>query len=203
MSKFDQERIAGYYDRLVDQHGYDPRACDASSSKGLELRYKVLSEVADLNDKSVLEVGCGLGGLAEFLLKKFPSVQYEGIDISTRMVEEARKCHPHLSFRQQNVLDLDAAAQFDVVLAQGIFYLLGDQAEAKMQTLIKKMFSLSKEAMAFCAISSWSPTKAGNEFYVDPVRLLDWSRGLTTRTVLRHDYLPNDAALYLYRNQQL
>ena len=55
MPKVDQERIAEYYDRLVDRHGYDPRACDASGAKPLGVRYKVLSEVADLTGKSVLE----------------------------------------------------------------------------------------------------------------------------------------------------
>lgn len=194
----DQQRIADYYDRLVDQYGYDPRACDASGAKSLEVRYKVLSEVTDLTGKSVLEVGCGFGELGIYLQQKYPGVQYFGIDVSPRMIEEGRKVHPQLSLRLQNVLDIDE--RFDVVMAQGIFYLLGDNAESKMHGLIEKMFSLSREAVTFCAISSWASNKRDDEFYVDPAAILDWCRILTTRVVLRHDYLPNDVTLYLYRS---
>jgi cyclopropane fatty-acyl-phospholipid synthase-like methyltransferase len=199
MPKADQERIAAYYDRLVDQYGHDPRACDASSVKSLEVRYKVLSEVMDLTGKSVLEVGCGFGDLGVYLQQKYSGVRYLGIDVSRRMVEEGRKVHPTLRLRVQNVLEINAPKKFDIVMAQGIFYLLGKKAESKMHELIEKIFSLSKEALAFCAISSWARDKKDSEFYVDPVALLDWCRTLTTRIVLRHEYLPNDVALYLYR----
>jgi len=201
MNKSDLKRIADYYDRLVDQHGHSPRACDASSRTALEARYKVLSEVTNMNGKSILEVGCGLGDFGDYLCKKYPSIRYAGIDVSSRMVDEARKAYPELPFHRQNVLDMDTAEPFDVVLAQGIFYLLGRNAESKMHTLIKKMFSLSKEAVAFCAISFWSSRKSDNEFYADPVRLLDWCRTLTPRIVLRHDYLPNDVTLYLHKKR--
>ena len=199
MLKINQDKIANYYDGLVDKYGYDPRACDASAAKSLEVRYKALSEVADLTGKSVLEVGCGFGDLGFYLQQKYTGVRYLGIDVSHRMIEEGRKVHPNLSLRVQNVLDLKKAEGFDVVLAQGIFYLLGDNAETKMHTLVEKMFSLSREALAFCAISAWTLNKRNDEFYVDPLALLDWCRKLTTYILLRHDYLPHDVALYLYK----
>jgi SAM-dependent methyltransferase len=201
VNRNDQQRIADYYDRLVDRYGYDPKACDASGAKSLEVRYRVLSAVTDLTGKSVLEVGCGFGDLGSYLQKKYAGVRYLGIDISRRMVEEGQKAHPNLPIRCQNVLEMhDEDEAFDVVLAQGIFYLLGDNAEFKMRELIKKMFSLSKEAVAFCAISSWAPEQTNSEYCVDPVALLDWCRTLTTQIVLRHEYLPHDVTLYLYRS---
>ena len=109
--------------------------------------------------------------------------------------------HPHLSLRHQNVLNMESKEKFDVVMAQGIFYLLGDNAESKMYRLIRKMFSLSTEALTICAISSWASEKSEGEFYVNPAALLNWCRKLTTCIVLRHDYLPNDVTLYLYRSK--
>lgn len=199
MSSTDSERIAGYYDHLVDLYGHDPRACDASSAAGLEIRYGVLSQVCDLNGLSVLEVGCGFGDLGVYLRARNPGVRYSGIDLSARMIEEARRCHPDLEFRCGNVLDLGNEERFDVVLAQGIFYLLRDEAGARTQALISKMFSLATKASAFCAISAWAPRKSVDEYYVEPAEVLSWGRTLTPRLTLRHDYLPNDVALYLYR----
>ena len=199
MANLDQRRIAAYYDRLVDLYGHDPRACDASSAASLSTRYEILSQVSNLAGKSVLEVGCGFGDLGAYLRSKYDGVRYLGIDVSRRMVEEGRRSHPELSLRVQDVLEMDGAVRFDVVLAQGIFYLLGRGADKKMRALIEKMFALANEALAFCAISKWDPGEPGDEFLVDPKALLSACRRLTPRLVLRHDYLPHDVAIYLYK----
>ena len=195
----DQNKIANYYDRLVDQYGYDPRACDASGAMPLKLRYEALAGVADLTGKSILEVGCGFGDLGIYFQQKYAGVQYLGIDVSRRMIEEGQRVHPNLSLQVGDILNMDEKEKFDIVVAQGIFYLLGNNAEMKMQRLIHKMFTLSKEALAFSTISSWAPIKSDNEFNVDPVSLLVWCRTLTPYLVLKHEYLPNDVTIYLYR----
>lgn len=195
----DRSRIAGYYDRLVDRYGNDPRAVDASSERSLLVRWVALAEVADLTEKDVLEVGCGLGGLGAFLSQRFDGIRYRGIDISPRMIDEARRAHPELELQHADVLDLPDEDAADVVLAQGIFYLLGDEAETKLERLVAKMFALAREAVAFTAISSWSPSRDPGEFYADPARTLDFCRTLTPFVVLRHDYHPGDMAVYLYK----
>lgn len=197
----DQDRIAVYYDRLVDRYGHDPQACDASSADSLNLRYQCLAEITDLSGKSVLEVGCGFGDLGAYLIQKYERVQYAGIDISSRMIEEGRRAYPGLHLERENVLEIKAAGRFDVVLAQGIFYLLGNDAEAKMYRLIEKMFSLAREAVGFSTISSWSPNKDSGEFYADPAKLLEWCRKLTPWLALRHDYHQGDFTMFLYKNR--
>lgn len=197
----DQIRIAAYYDRLVDRYGHDPRACDASGRASLKVRYRVLSEVMNLSGKSVLEVGCGFGDLGAYLRQKYEGVQYTGVDISSRMIEEGQKANPGLLLYQANVLEMDPSQQFDVVLAQGIFYLLGNNAEAKMHRLIEEIFSLARQAVAFSAISTWARQKDSTEFYADPIKLLDWCRRLTPWLVLRHDYHPGDVTMYLYKRE--
>jgi SAM-dependent methyltransferase len=195
----DQQRIARYYNDLVDRFGHDPRACDASSSASLEIRYKVLAGVCDLTGLSVLEVGCGFGDLGVHVCARFPEVRYTGVDLSPRMVEEARRCHPGLEFFCSDLMALPDTAQYDVVLAQGIFYLLREDAEARTQAMIAKMYALARKAVAFSAISSWTTRKTPGEHYLDPATLLGTCRALTSKVVLRHDHLPNDVAVYLYK----
>lgn len=191
------EAIAAYYDKLVDRYGHDPRAVDASSQESLNLRYKVLSEVCNLDGKSVLEVGCGFGDLGAYLLERF-NCHYQGIDVSGRMIEEGRRVHPNLRLHQRDVFEQREGA--DVVLAQGIFYLLGEEPEAKARAILKRMFWLCRGAVAFTAISSWSESHKDGEFYMDP----GWAAGIShavanKKMVLRHDYHPGDLAMYLYR----
>jgi SAM-dependent methyltransferase len=194
----DARRIGAYYDRLVDTHGHSPLACDASTGSSLEVRYRVLSDVVDLTDKRVLEVGCGFGDLGAYVVDRFSGVSYLGIDVSERMIEVGRSVHPTLDLRHADVLDFDPAESCDVVLSQGIFYLLGEDAEPKMTTLIARMFDLASEALAFCTISAWAQRGDPGEFRPDPLRTLEFCRQLTTSLVLRHEYLPNDFAVYMY-----
>lgn len=63
----------------------------------------ILALAGDLNNKSVLDVGCGGGELGKELKSKFPSVKVYGVDISPEAVREASK---HLAGAE--VLDLTA-----------------------------------------------------------------------------------------------
>jgi SAM-dependent methyltransferase len=200
MKTEDELRIGAYFDRLVDQHGYGFRACDAHSLTTLEVRWQALADAMDYTGKSVLEVGCGFGDLGAFILSRYRDVDYLGIDISPRMVDEGRKEHPELDLRAESVYDLDPAETFDVVLAQGIFYLLGSDAEEKMHALMTKLFGLANDVFALCTSSAWSANQDPNEFYADPVEVLSFAHQLTPAVVLRHDYHPGDFAMYLYKN---
>ena len=195
----DEHRIAAFYNGLVDRFGHSPQASNASSRRSLEIRYRVLSEAADLRDKRVLGVGCAFGDMGVHLQQRFPGVQYEGIDVSPRMIEEGRRVHPGLDLRCRNVLDMPEQQAYDAILTEGIFYLLGEDAERKMHTLLDKMFALTRGVLAVGTLSAWAPRQEAGEFYADPAALLAWCRRLTPRVVLRHDYLPHDFTVYLYK----
>jgi cyclopropane fatty-acyl-phospholipid synthase-like methyltransferase len=198
----DETDIAAYYDALVDRYGHDPRAVDATSSEALDVRYSALAGVADLTGKRVLEVGCGFGDLGVHLAARFGAVRYTGIDVSARMIEVGHEAHPSLDLRHASFADFTPGERYDVVLAQGIFYLLGHDAERKAQALIQRMFEVAQEAVAFTAISTWGDAPEAGEYRVDPVALLAWARTLTRSLTVRHDYHPGDVCFYLYKSSR-
>lgn len=195
----DEQRIAAYYDRLVDRYGHDPRAVDASSDESLRVRYSVLSEVGDMTGKRVLEVGCGFGDLGVFLGERYERVSYHGIDISPRMIEEGRRVNPALKLDVGTVPGLPASATYDYVVAQGIFYLLRDEPAARMRQLLEQMFALASAAVAVTTLSAWGARQDPDEYRLEPEAALALGHTLTSSVVLRHDYHPGDLALYLYR----
>lgn len=196
----DVNRIARYYDDLARRFGADPRSADAQSNEGLRVRYEALCAVEDLSGLTVLEVGCGVGFLGEHIRTHFPDARYRGIDVSGEAIRVGREAHPELALEHRDLADLSSPDdEADVVLAQGVFYLLGSGAEEKMEGMIDRMWRLARRAVAFSAISAWGQSPADGEFRVDPIRLLDVCRKLTTRQVLRHDYHPGDVTMYLYR----
>ena len=89
---------------------------------------------------------------------------------------------------------------YDVVLAQGIFYLLGVDAGEKAQELLKRMFHVARESVGCCAISTWADHQTPGEYYLDPALLLAWGGRLTKRLVLRHDHHPGDVCVYLFKS---
>jgi len=201
MTGSEGRRIAAYYDRLVDRYGHDPRACDYGSAASQAAKYRVLADVAPLEGRSVLDVGCGFADYADFLEARFPKVQYTGIDLSRRMTEEARRRRPDLEIVHASILDWSDARRFDVVSANGIFYLLGRDAPALMRDLIARMYRLCDHAIAFNSLSTWASVHEPGEFYAEPREILEYCHTIAPWVTLRHDYLPHDFTVYLYRER--
>ena len=195
-------RIADYYDGLVRKYGHDPRACDYGRAESQKIKFRVLSEVLPLANSSLLDVGCGFADFATFLGERFPGLQYSGIDLSSAMVTEARSNHPELDLRVANISDAVFEGTFDVVTANGIFYLLGDQAWPTMQRMIERMYALATTAVAFNSLSAWATDQEAGEFYADPLQVIDFCRQLSPRVVLRHDYHARDFTVYLYKTDR-
>jgi hypothetical protein len=69
-----------------------------------------------------------------------------------------------------------------------------------MLTTIEKMFQLSKKGIAFNSLSTWSKKINKNEYYADPLELISAIKTkLSKKIIFRHDYLPNDFSLYVYK----
>lgn len=193
--------IAGYYERLIDQHGVGPRACDYGRPESQRVKFRVLSEVMSLDGKSILDVGCGFADFADYLDEQFEGVRYSGVDITPGCIEKACRTHPGLDIRQGDILQQNVHESYDLVTANGIFYLMGDEAESLMKQLVTKMFELSRDAVAFNSLSSWCDDKEEGEYYADPSHVLEFCRGLTPWVTLRHDYHARDFTVYMYKKQ--
>jgi trans-aconitate methyltransferase len=163
----------------------------------------VLGDVADHRGRRVLDVGCGFADYHGYLRERYGHVEYVGLDLSPRMAEEARRLRAGLDIRVGNVLDAPLEGRFDIVTANGIFYLLDGDAGQTLRELVSRMFQLAEVAVAFNSLSSWAPAQEPGEFYADPLEIIDFCRSLTPWVVLRHDYLPHDFTVYLYRQQGL
>ncbi len=195
------EEIASYYDKLVKQHGHDPKACDYGHAESQQIKFSVLSGVLRGKEKSLLDIGCGFADFADFLHKRHRKLVYTGYDLSAEMISYAQALHPSLVLRQQNILEVPPSESFDIVTANGIFYLLGCDAFFVMKELIVSMYKVSNIALAFNSLSSWASDKEENEFYADPLQVVEFCRTLSPWVVLRHDYHPRDFTIYLYKEK--
>lgn len=193
-------RITSFYTELVQKHGIFPRSLDWGSEVSQELRFDVLAKIGNLNGKSLLDVGCGLGDLLNYLQTHDTKADYTGYDITPIMIELAQKRFPHANFQVSDLLDeTDAQPQFDYVFASGIFYLRQVEGIGYLGAMVRKMFSLCRKGIAFNTLSILALNRNPDEFYADPSQVLTMCLEITPSVILRHDYLPHDFTLYLYK----
>lgn len=84
---------------------------------------------------SVLVVGCGSGEL----LKALQPARGVGVDISEKMIEEARRLHPEYEFHAMDAEELSLEGTFDVVIVSEVIGYLDDiqRALEKIRTLCR------------------------------------------------------------------
>lgn len=189
------------YRRLLEVHGQSYKALNWGSREGQYLRFKILAEIGQLEGKSILDVGCGLGDFAEWLAQNNIRTDYTGLDITPGLLALARKNYPRLKFVEGSILDeaLLIGRQFDFVFASGIFYSYKTGGEAWLRMAVARMWGLCNEGVAFNSLSAWTDCYDIDEYYADPSAIVAYCRTLTPWLTMRHDYHPRDFTVYLSR----
>ncbi len=196
----DNQSNVRFYGDLARRYGVDVRAMDWGSRESQGKRFQVLGEVAHLNDRSVLDVGCGQGDLYAWLEKHHKRVRYTGIDITPEMVETALQRFPTARFCVWDLLDdSHRMIPHDYVLSSGIFTHRKTAPFEFLKAMVRRMFGLASRGVAFNCLSAWAAEKEGKEFHADPLRVLAFCRTLSRRVVLRHEYHPRDFTVYVYK----
>ena len=192
-----------YYSRLVARHGNSVHSLNWGSRRSQRTRFRVLSEVADLSRRSVLDVGCGLADLHAWLAHHARGVRYTGIDVTPAMIEAAARRFPRAELQMADAQGLlrAGAERYDYVLASGIFSKRRSNSFADMKRCIRQMFRLARRGVAFNALSALATHKAKSEFHAQPAEVLRYCLTLSPWAVLRHDYHPRDFTVYLYKRR--
>ena len=159
--------------------------------------------MGDFTGATILDVGCGFGSFYQYLRdNKLPFKAYTGLDVSAEMIKEAQRQCPGATFQCGDIFAAEFPAKFDYVVACGVFNNRVRKQETYLQEVIKKMFSLTKKGLAVSMLSSLTPEKLKyNEtlYYYEAPKVLADCFKLTPYVELRHNYLPNDFTVYLYR----
>lgn len=197
--KQDLEKNIDFYSNLIEKYGIDVKSLNWGSKQSQELRFKVLSQIGDMTNKSVLDVGCGLGDFYEYLTNNHIKCEYKGIDITPKMVEMAKKRFPSIDFEVKNILEESSDQEYDYIFASGIFYLVEYEPFIFMQKMVTKMFELARIGVAFNSLSTWASRKENSEFYANPAEVLDFCKSLSKKVVINHSYHQADFTVFLYK----
>lgn len=59
------------------------------------------------SDTKILDIACGPGNIAKYILDVSPKIQYKGIDLSSKMIIQAQKVLPTIDFQVENCIDIE------------------------------------------------------------------------------------------------
>jgi SAM-dependent methyltransferase len=189
------ERIGRHYDPHLAAGHEDFRALDWASEQSQQARFAVLLEAVELQHRALLDVGCGLGHLLDFLQEREIDVHYTGVDLLEEMVQRARARHPEGRFLCGDPFGetMFAPGSFQVAFCSGIFNLnLGNNREFLVRA-VRHLLTLADEHVAFNLLHARAGWGARDEYYhFEPADVLELLAPLPCSVRLIEDYLPND-----------
>jgi SAM-dependent methyltransferase len=190
--------ISRYSERLK-QFGETPKTLGWSKDKET-IRFKILFQVGQFENCSVLDVGCGFGDFLKYLKQKNIDVKYTGVDLNADLIAIAQKHHPEANFC---VLDFEDALfdhEYDWIVASGIFNYKLENNYQFITNVMKKMFELSLKGFAADFLNSYVDFRDPNLFYAEPEKIFGICKKFSRRIILRADYMPFENCIYCYKN---
>lgn len=164
------------------------------------IRFNILTQIGQFHNSSVLDVGCGFGDFYGYSKYMNLKIKYLGVDINEEFLGIARKRYPDAKFEFRDIQKKQFSKKFDWIVGIG----LTNHASTypHLQSMLKEMFRICKKGVAIDFISSYVDYRDKNIFYTSPLKIFDFAKKLTKRVSLRHDYLPYEFCLYLYKNDK-
>jgi len=202
--------LGQHYSRKFSSHGPTPEGVDWGSDEAKAfLRYEKMLAVADFtsgNRASLLDVGCGYGGLRQFAANTSIDLDYTGIDVAGNMIEWAQANSAGGNFIDGDVLDYQFDRKFDYVVCNGILTqkleATGLEMDRFAARLIRRIFSLCTIGIAFNVMTTKVNFYSNNLYYRNPSELLAWClTEISPHVRVDHAYRLFEYTMYVYQDR--
>lgn len=207
MKTEDRLDYVGRYEKRLQEFGYSPATLGWGVHGRQEVRFSVLAALAlRMPKSSVLDVGCGFCDLYDFLRNRGWLGRYSGIDIVPGLLEVARQRHPGLDVKELDITDESFPfEQYDFVISSGSMNaaLPSGNNESHIETAMRTMYNRSRYATCVDFLSAYVDFQKPGAYHTDAGWALSIAKRLTRRVLLRHDYMPFEFALFLFRDDDI
>jgi cyclopropane fatty-acyl-phospholipid synthase-like methyltransferase len=163
-----------------------------NSEQSQHLRFNQLEKIITVpQDFSLCDFGCGYGAFYDYLKQKYPQFDYLGLDISSTMLEHAKKMYPQGEY----VLASEIPRQVDYVVASGIFNLSLTHDKHSWSDYVRSVLDhfnqMTTRGFAFNCLTSFSDKEYMKEnlYYANPGEMFNLCKEAYSKNVaLLHDY---------------
>lgn len=201
ISNYDREKIIARYDGRFKEYGIDIRTLNAGKGNKLKLQHTVHSSIGDLQNKTILDIGCGLASYYEFLKSRGLKVNYIGYDIVEPFIAVNLERFPEAHFEVRDISRDKIAHAADYAVMCQVFnnkYSSVSNDEV-VKAAIAQAFAAVSTGVSIDLRTSYVNYKEPDTHYFSPEEMFSFAKSLTPFVNLRHDYLPFDFTLMLYK----
>lgn len=200
------DQVKAYFDKRIQEHGASARGADWNGETSQNARFDQILKVIEVPTFSLLDFGCGYGGLADYLAEKGFDCDYYGFDILESAVETARQYHAGKA-RQSFFSDKTQLSACDYTVASGTFNFRGDQSfEAWTELVVAELTffnQISRKGFSSNFLTKYSDADRMRPdlYYADPLFLFDYcKRNFSKNVALLHDYRLYDFTLIVRKD---
>lgn len=207
MSSFDH--IKNQYTSQFEKFGDSPKSIFTPKGRN-NIRYSVIQDYVKLNDElSILDYGCGLGFLCDYLKVNLPNLEYYGSDFVEEFISHCQKKFTHIN---SHFFLVDPLAhfyrKFDIVYASGVFNLKSSLKEKKSKQYafdkIKELFNASNKILICDFASEYVDFKQDEAQHFSIQEVADFCvKNLSRKFLIRHDKLPYEFTLVVWKNDEI
>ena len=206
--------IVKHIEDCFEKHGDNCKGVDWPNEQDVLKRYRVMLDLIRFDEKadqdsrySVMDLGCGLGHMYEYIKSTGFHHEYFGVDISDIFVNECRRKYPDVTFLKLDILKDDLSlisCKPDYIIMNGVFTekcsLSFEEMKEYFEAFIVKAYALCNKGMAFNVMSKDVDWEREDLFHLpmsDLSRFL--TKNLTRRFIIRNDYGLYEYTTYVYK----
>jgi len=204
MSHHNRESVIKVYNEPFEKFGLDARSLLWHNPESQQLRYEVLAKRIDLQNKSVMDIGCGFGDFRIYLEEHgIHTPKYLGLEINENFVNGAKEKLVglnNIAVRQFDLRDIESLKdRYDVTVIVGAFHHCG-VSEPKIYDLlyctVDHLRTISKETAIMLTSNQSTLPKKDSYVYLDPVIILSTVLSKYPESVLLdHSYFSKEFLL--------
>jgi 2-polyprenyl-3-methyl-5-hydroxy-6-metoxy-1,4-benzoquinol methylase len=203
------EQLKLHYAQSFRDHGATAKGVDWRAEADLEMRYRKMLDVIlaapTTSAPTLLDVGCGFGGLLNYAEDHGVAIEYTGIDVVSEMIEHAREVRPAAAFFCEDVFAWGDERQYDYVVCNGILTQKLTASIREMdryaQSLVRRMFDLASVGIVFNVMTTKVDYTKENLYHRSPAEMLAWCLAeITGKVRIDHAYPLFEYCVYLYRD---
>jgi hypothetical protein len=197
----DRDAIVARYAARFAEFGVDARTLNTGKGDKHRIQLDVHAAVGPLAGTTVLDVGCGLAFFYQHLLDHGVRVNYVGYDLVEPFIRTNRERYPDCRFETRDILTDGIVVDPDWVVFCQVFnnrYQKADN-EAVVRAALQVAFAAARRGVSIDLLGTHVNYREDHLYYFCPERLFTYAKTLTPFVALRHDYLPFDFTLALYK----
>lgn len=179
-----------------------------SSKLSQKIRFDQLFKHISFQDKSLLDVGAGVGEFYEELLKRntIPSKYYATEPLNS-ISDKFKERYPQLPIFTGDIVTDDLEGlddSFDIIIGVSISAVkLGntEKSDQYWKQMIEKMYELLADGgmMAINFFSIYKTDVRAEDYVVDPAEMFRFAKRISERVIIDHSYMPQDFMLLIYK----